>query len=298
MNGREKRITSVTLWGALANLLLMVAKFVAGIFGSSSAMVADAVHSLSDFVSDALVLVMVRISSKGKDKGHDYGHGKFETMAVLAISVLLAVVSVKMMVTGIEKILSVIDGGTLDKPGNMALYAAIASIAVKEILYRWTVREGRRLNSSAMIANAWHHRSDALSSVASLAGIAGAIAFGGRWVLLDPLTGCFISVFILAVSVKMAYPALAELMEASLPDDVEEEIISIVSAVESVDGIHGLKTRRSGHYVIIDAHIVVDPDMSVAKAHEITTVAETALRRRFGEETQISLHIEPYEDAD
>lgn len=288
----------MTIWGAVANLVLTAVKFVAGIVGCSSAMVADAVHSLSDLVSDAIILVMVRISSKEGDKGHDYGHGKYETLATLSVSLLLAAVAVKMMVSGISKIKAVIYDGDISSPGWIALCAAVLSIAVKEILYQWTVREGRKLDSTAMIANAWHHRSDALSSVGALLGIGGAMLFGGKWTLLDPLTGCIISVFIFVVAVKMAGPAFGELMEASLPDEVEDEITSIIGGVEHVDNVHGLKTRRSGRCVIIDAHIVVNPEMSVADAHEVTISVEAALRKRYGQETQISLHVEPDENAD
>ena len=298
MTNREKRISFVTLWGAVANLALTAVKFIAGILGCSAAMVADAVHSLSDLVSDAIVLVMVRISAKGGDKGHDYGHGKYETLAALSVSLLLAAVAVKMMMSGVSKIKAVIYGATISSPGWIALCAAILSIVVKEILYQWTAREGRKLDSPAMIANAWHHRSDALSSVGSLIGIGGAIVLGGKWTLLDPLTGCIISIFIFIVAVRMAGPAFSELMEASLPDETEDEIISIIGSIEKVDSVHELKTRRSGHYVIIDAHIVVDPDMSVADAHEVTTAVEAALREKYGQETLISLHVEPDENAD
>lgn len=298
MTDRERKISFVTLWGAIANLTLTAVKFVAGILGCSAAMVADAVHSLSDLVSDAIVLVMVRISSKGGDKGHDYGHGKYETLAALSVSLLLAAVAVKMMMSGISKIRAVVYGAAIASPGWIALCAAILSIVVKEILYQWTAREGRKLDSPAMIANAWHHRSDALSSVGSLIGIGGAIVLGGKWTLLDPLTGCIISIFIFIVAVRMAGPAFSELMEASLPDETEDEIISIIGSIEKVDSVHELKTRRSGHYVIIDAHIVVDPDMSVADAHEVTTAVEAALREKYGQETLISLHVEPDENAD
>lgn len=298
MTSREQRISFVTVCGAAANLVLTAAKLLAGIFGHSAAMVADAVHSLSDLVSDAVVLVLVRISSKGEDKGHDYGHGKFETLATLAVSLLLMVVAVKMMADAVLSIKSVIDGNVLAKPSMVALWAAVISIVVKEILYRWTAAEGRRLESQAMVANAWHHRSDALSSVGSLLGIGGAIFLGGSWTVLDPIAGCVISVMIFVVSLKMAGPAMAELMEASLPDETENEILAIISSVDKVDNVHNLKTRRSGHYILIDADIVVDPQMTVVTAHDVTVAAEKALCRRFGPETQISLHVEPSEDAD
>ena len=294
---RERRITSVTLWGAVCNLLLSGVKLLAGIAGRSSAMVADAVHSLSDLVSDAIVIVMVRVASRGDDKGHDYGHGKFETLATVFVSLLLVVVGAKLMTGAIDRIRFVVGGGELPAPGTVALYAALVSIVLKELLYHWTVRVGNSCGSPAMIANAWHHRSDALSSVGSAAGIGGASLLGGRWTILDPIVGCVISIVIVIVAVKMALPALNELTEASLPDDVENEIVKTVESVSGVENVHNLKTRRIGHSISIDTHIVVNPDMSVADAHTITEDIESAVRDKYGESTHLSIHVEPDIDA-
>lgn len=298
MKNREKEIVQVTVWGAVINVILAVVKLLAGIFGRSAAMMADAVHSLSDLVSDVIILAMVRVSSKGKDKSHDYGHGKFETLATVMVALLLIVVGAKLMAGGVEKILLVARGGSLQTPGLIALWAALISIAVKEVLFQWTACTGKKNNSPAVVTNAWHHRTDALSSVASALGIGAAVIFGGKWIILDPLVCCAISIFIFAVAVKMALPALKELTEASLPDDVEQSIENVIRSVEGVDDVHALKTRKSGPSIIIDAHVVVNPEMSVAVAHEITTVAETALRNKYGQETQITLHIEPDAAAD
>ena len=295
---REKNLTSVTLWGAIANLALSALKMTAGIFGSSSAMVADAVHSLSDLVSDALVLVMVKVSSRKQDKGHDYGHGKFETLATVFMSILLLVVGARLLVGAIEKIKLVAQGGTLASPGIIAFVAALVSIAVKEFMYQWTARVGKKHDSPMIVANAWHHRSDALSSVGSAAGIGFAILLGGKWTILDPIVGCIISVVIMVVAVKMTIPAIGELTEASLPEDVEENIVRIIESVPGVDNTHALKTRRIGPDIIIDSHIVVNPDMTVVRAHDISTAVEEALRREYGAGTQISIHIEPNEGAD
>lgn len=298
MDSRTGSISRVTIWGAVINLLLAALKFVAGFVGRSSAMMADAVHSLSDLVSDIVVLAMVRVSSKGKDSSHDYGHGKFETVASAFISLVLLSVGVKLMTDGVKDIIKVAQGGEIEVPGRIALYAALVSIAVKEILYRWTAAVGRKFESPAVIANAWHHRTDALSSVASALGIGVAILLGGKWVILDPLVCCVISVFIVVVAVKMVIPAINELTEASLPDDVEEEIVGIIRSVEGVDDVHALKTRKNGTSVIIDSHIVVNPAMTVSEAHGITVLAEERLRARFGPETQISIHVEPSRESD
>ena len=273
--------------------MLTAFKLVAGLLGRSAAMVADAVHSLSDLVSDVVVLVMVRISSKEQDKGHDYGHGKFETLATAIVALLLLVVGARLMAGGIERIRVVAEGGTLEVPGRIALWAALASIAVKEFLYQWTARVGKRVNSPVMITNAWHHRSDALSSVGAAIGIGCALIFGGKWAVLDPLVCCCISVFIFVIAVKMAIPALNELTEASLPEEMEEKIVGLILSVEGVDDVHALKTRRNGPNIIIEAHIVVDPEMCVAAAHDITELAEQKVRDEYGKETHITLHVEP-----
>ena len=275
------------------NILLTVAKLLAGIFGKSAAMVADGVHSLSDLLSDLVVLVFTHISSKGKDRRHSFGHGKFETMATLIVSVILVVVAYKLMSNGVESIVDIATGGTLPKPSYIALIAAAVSIVAKEILYQWTAKVGKRTNSTVVIANAWHHRSDALSSIGSLIGIGGAIILGDEWTMLDPIASCVISVVIAVTAVRIAIPSLAELLEASLPEDIESEILKTASEVPGVCDVHELKTRRNGISVIIDAHIVVDPSMTIVEAHDISTKVEEALTERFGKETQMNIHIEP-----
>ncbi len=298
MSAREKEISKVTIWGAVCNVALSVFKLIAGVWGHSAAMMADAVHSLSDLVSDVVVLFMVRISSKEKDESHDYGHGKFETLATVVVALLLAIVGAKLLSDGVTKINAAIHGASVAVPGLIALVAAVVSVIVKELLFQWTVSVGRSCDSPAVITNAWHHRTDALSSVGSAIGIGAAVAFGGKWAVLDPVVCCVISIFILYIAVKMALPALNELTEASLPVEVEREIMDIICSVPGAADVHALKTRKSGPGIIIESHLVVDPEMSVAEAHRITTEAESALRMRFGANTQISIHVEPHVDAE
>ena len=294
---REKEIRNITLWGAFVNVVLTVFKILAGVLGRSSAMIADGAHSLSDLLSDVVVLVFTRISSKGQDRDHSFGHGKFETLATLIISILLVAVGANLLSSGVRNIIGVINGEILERPGYVALVAAVVSIVAKEIIYHATVRTGRKTGSTAVIANAWHHRSDAFSSVGSLIGIGGALVLGDKWTVLDPLASCVISVAIIVVAVKMAMPSLAELLEASLPEEIEDEILATASSVEGVNDVHELKTRRNGMSFIIDAHIAVDPDISVVEAHDIATNVENALRERYGRETQINIHVEPSADA-
>ena len=290
---RERSIRSVTLWGALVNMGLTVFKLLAGIFGRSAAMVADGIHSLSDLLSDAVVLIFTHISSKGNDKGHSFGHGKFETVATIIVSLMLLIVGAGMMKNGINSIIDILNGNILPKPGWIAIAAAVVSIAAKEILYRVTARVGRKVDSPVVIANAWHHRSDAMSSIGSLVGIGGAMILGSKWTILDPLAACAISIAIIVVAVKMGLPSIEELLEASLPEDVEYEIRETASAVPGVRNIHALKTRRNGVSYIIDAHILVDPQISVVESHEIASQVENALSSRYGKETQVNIHVEP-----
>lgn len=295
---REDEIRRITLWGAAVNILLTAGKLIAGVLGHSAAMIADGVHSLSDLISDAVVLAFTHISSKGKDRDHSFGHGKFETLATLIVSVILVVVSVKLMSGGIRSIIDIIKGTPLDRPGIIALAAAAFSIAAKEILYHVTMKTGKRVQSPVVIANAWHHRSDALSSIGSFIGIGGAIILGSKWTILDPIASCVISIAIIVVAVRMAMPSLAELLEASLPEEIEQEITATAAAVNGVRDFHDLKTRRNGISFIIDAHMTVDPDISIVEAHNIATHVEDALREKFGSETQINIHMEPAGSAD
>ena len=290
---REREIFKVTLVGSVANVLLTAFKFVAGIVGHSAEMTADAVHSLSDLLTDAVVLLFVHISGKPEDCGHDYGHGKYETLATTIIGFALAAVAVGLGYKAVESLLYWKEGGVLEAPGMLALWAAEVSVVLKEAVYQYTVRRGRKLNSPAVEANAWHHRSDALSSLGTLAGIGGAILLGSRWTVLDPLAGLVVSVFILRVAWKLLKQGLDELLEASLPESVEQEILDIVTAYPDVCDPHHLRTRRIGSRYAIELHIRMDGNLPLETAHDRTCEIEQALKERFGATTHITLHVEP-----
>lgn len=294
---REKEIRKITLWGSLVNLVLTVFKIIAGVLGRSAAMIADGIHSLSDLLSDVVVLVFTHMSSKGKDRDHSFGHGKFETLATLIVSVMLVAVGTDLMIGAIRSIIGFCRGDDIPEPGIIALIAAVVSILSKEILYHATVKVGKKTGSTVVVANAWHHRSDAFSSIGAMAGIGGAMLLGGRWTVLDPVASCVISVAIIVIAVRLALPSLAELLETSLPEDIEQEIVAIASAVKGVNDVHELKTRRNGISFIIDAHIAVNPDISIVEAHDIATDVEDVLRSRYGQETQINIHVEPSADS-
>ena len=292
-DNREKQIMRVTVIGSAVNLILTAAKIAAGIIGKSAAMISDGVHSLSDLVSDFVVLAFVKVSSKGRDKDHDFGHGKFETFATMIVGVLLIAVGGKLLADGVDGIVGFFRGEEISTPGTIALWMAFISIISKELLAGYTEAEGRRMDCAVVVANAWHHRSDALSSIGALIGIGGSILLGPRWAFLDPLASCVISIMLIVAAVKIALPAVRELLDVSLPDKAENEIRDIAQAVPGVINLHELKTIKEGPYVIIEAHLTVDPTISIVKAHDIATAVEDALRAKFGPETQISIHVEP-----
>lgn len=295
---REKRIFIATLTGSVVNLLLTAGKIVAGVVGQSGAMMADGLHSLSDLISDFIVLALVRVSSRKEDAHHHYGHGKYETLAALCIGVLLLLVSMELLSSGGMQIYKVMSGEPLAPPSMIALWAALASIASKEVLYQYTAMVGRKVKSNAVIANAWHHRTDALSSVCSAVGIGCAILFGGFWTILDPVACCGISLFILYIAFQMTVPSLKELLEVSLPAETEQQIIRIAREVKGVEDIHALKTRRNGPSIIIDAHIVVAPTITIVEGHDIASCVERRLKEELGPEVQVGIHIEPYINAE
>ena len=290
---RKRQIYRVTLLGMFVNMVLFAFKLVAGIVGRSGAMIADAVHSASDFATDIVVLAFVHISSKPRDDDHKWGHGKYETLASLIIGVALFAVGVDIFVDSAEKIKAVVAGEVLPRPGVIAIIAAAVSIVAKEALYQWTARIGKQIDSPSVVANAWHHRSDALSSIGALLGIGLAYFLGEKWRIADPIAAIVVAALIVKVAIDLCRTALAELLEKSLPREVEEEILSIISATPNVHKPHNLRTRRIGSDIAIEVHIRVEGSMTVFASHEISKDIEKALRARFGERTAVAIHIEP-----
>ena len=293
---RNQEIYQVTLVGGVVNVVLLLFKFVAGIVGHSAAMVADAVHSLSDFVTDVIVLVFVHISSKPKDKSHDYGHGKYETLAMTLIGVALLIVAIGIIYHGAMKIVAWLNGEQLEAPGTLALWAALLSVLLKEGVYQYSMVKARQLNSQVVEANAWHHRSDALSSVGTAIGIGGAIFLGQRWTVLDPIASLVVGAFIVKVAVDLLHRGIDDLMEHSLLEDVEEEIIRIVGELKGVVDPHDLRTRKIGNHYAIELHILMDGDITLREAHNKASEVEDLLRARYGEHTHVAVHVEPKEN--
>ncbi len=293
---REKELYKVTLIGTAGNIALLSFKFVAGILGHSAAMIADAVHSLSDFLTDIIVLIFVNISSKPQDKSHDYGHGKFETLATFFIGMALVAAATGIIVSGAVKFADWLNGTQLEAPGKLALWAALISILVKEILYQYTVRKGRTLDSQVVVANAWHHRSDALSSVGAAIGIGGAILLGDRWTVLDPLASIVVGAMLAKVAWDLLKTSMNELTESSLSEETEHEIENIITSFPDVFEPHNLRTRRIGNRIAIEAHIRMDGELPLHLVHERASDIERKLKERFGAETHVTLHTEPTKD--
>ena len=293
MQPRDRRIYRITLAGSIVNIVLLVFKFIAGILGHSAAMIADAIHSLSDFLTDIIVIVFVRLSSKPADHDHDYGHGKYETLATSVIGMALAVVAVMLGWDGIEKIIYVMQGNQLESPGIIALWAAILSIVLKEWIFRATRRVAKEENSKALEANAWHHRSDALSSIGTAVGIGGAVMLDNNWAILDPIAAIVVCILIIVTAFKIIRQASGELLEESLPKDIEDRIEQIAYQDPLVSDIHKLHTRRIGNIIAIEMHLRMPSDVTLAESHIHANSIEKSLKQEFGNGTHIMLHIEP-----
>lgn len=293
---REKEIFRVTIWGGIINVVLLVVKFAAGIFGHSAAMIADAVHSLTDFATDVVVLIFVHLGNKPADRDHNYGHGKYETLATAIIGTSLLAVGVLIFCSGMDKTWRVIQGEVLPSPGKVALVAAVASIVLKEWAYRFTVKVGKRCRSEAVVANAWHHRSDALSSVGTMIGVGGAILLGNRWTVLDPLASIVVSLFIVRAAWQLMMESMKELTEASLSDEDEAVITHIAASEPGVSEVHNLRTRRVGNRIAIEMHARMLGSTPLVEAHLHATAIEHRLKEHFGPDTLVSIHLEPVKE--
>ena len=290
---REDEIARVTLTGSVVNLLLVGMKAVAGIVGHSAAMISDAVHSLSDFVTDIVVLVFVRVSARPQDEDHDYGHGKYETLATLFIGLALAAAAVGIVVSGAGKLARWLQGEDLPAPGQIALWAALGSIVAKELLFQYTRIKGKHLDSKALEANAWHHRSDALSSIGTAIGIGGAILLGSRWTVLDPLASIVVGAMLVKVAWDLLGPSFGELTDSSLPADMEQEMLDLIRGVPGVEDPHNLRTRRIGNRIAAEVHIRLDGSLPLSEAHEKASEVERRFKERFGAQSHIIVHMEP-----
>ena len=295
---RQQRIYQVTLLGSIVNVFLLLIKLAAGILGHSSAMVADAIHSLSDFLTDIVVILFVHWSGKPADEDHDYGHGKYETIATSLIGMALLIVAIGLGWNSMQTMWQWFTGYTLPLPKTIALWTALISIVLKEWIFRITRRVARLTDSQALEANAWHHRSDALSSIAVLAGIGGAILLGGQWAVLDAVAALAVSIYIAVMAIRLIRQSYGELLEESLPAETERHIREIVYGDNHVNDVHNLYTRRIGSSIAIEMHLRLPGSMSLKEAHDHVSAIEDRLIETYGDNTHIMIHIEPEKEND
>ncbi len=281
-------IRRVTWIGLAINLVLSAFKFAAGVWGRSQVMVADAVHSLSDSATDIALLVGVHFWSKPPDEGHPYGHRRIETVVTIFIAAALAAVGVGLAFRG----LATLQEHHASPPTKIAFIAAIVSIVTKEILYRWTVTVGKRVKSSAVIANAWHHRSDALSSVPAALAVAAAI-FVPSWSFLDHVGAVVVSLFILHAAWKIGRPALAQMVDTGASEKVRRHIRSIATETDGVEAVHAIRTRYLGSGIQVDLHVLVAPDLTVLRGHEISEDVKKRLLASVPDVLDVVVHLEP-----
>ena len=290
----SKEGARVTIVGMIINVFLTAIKIVFGIFGHSSALIADGLHSLSDLMSDIVVIFSIKISARPEDDSHNYGHGKIETLASLTVGVMLFAAGGMILFEGVSKIYDYFTGVPISTPAMITFYIALLSIIVKELLYQYTHRVAKKLKSDLIEVNAWHHRSDAFSSIGVAAGIGAAILLGPSWVILDPIVAVILAAYIIYIAAKILYTSLNDLMEASLSPEINNEILQIISDCDGVLNTHSLKTRKLGSEKAIDVHIMIDPDLTVKEAAIIQRNIEKCLKDKFGSHTYVIVKIEPY----
>ncbi|NQS98377.1 MAG: cation transporter [candidate division Zixibacteria bacterium] len=276
------------------NLLLAGLKLAAGILGHSSAMIADAFHSISDVLTSVTVLVGMKIAAKPADKDHPWGHGKAEAIAAKIVAVILILIGIEL---GLEAVMSISRSDFYPvKP--IAMWAAVISILVKEWNFQYIWRMGKRLNSISLKADAWHHRSDAISSVAALIGIAFTIYGGSKWHFMDHLAAIFVAVMIVCVGFKFFRQAASDLMDRCIPQSELTRIRSAILQTSGVMGVEVLTARKSGMSICVEAHVEVDPGMTVLESHEVASNVRDDLKMRYPQIQNVLVHIEPYFPGD
>lgn len=289
---KGRRVTWIGFW---VNAFLGVIKVVGGIFSRSGALVADGIHSFSDFLSDILVLAMVGVARRKPNTRYPFGHGRFEALATVLLSLLLILVAIGIFYDGIVKVVDSLKGEVLPRPTFLALIIILLSILSKEWLFHFTRRVGKEIKSETVIANAWHHRSDALSSVATLIGVAGAMFLGEKWRILDPIAAMAVGVIIVIVGVDLAKSPLRELLGSSLDKKTRKLIRKSLNETKGVLDWHHLQTFKSGNDGFVMVHLLVDPEISVREAHEIATNAEKEIQQSVKDlKIHATTHIEPY----
>lgn len=287
---RKKSMDKATWWGLIVNLVLSIAKLIVGFIGHSQALIADGLHSLSDLISDGLVLYATHHSNVEADEDHPYGHARYETFATIALGVLLITVALGI---GFDAIHRMLDQSHLMVPATITLWIAGLSVLSKEMLYHYTVHVARKVKSKMLEANAWHHRSDAVSSIVVFVGITGAIL---GWPLLDSIAALIVAIMIARIGWELSHHSFQELVDTALEPDTLENIKNHISAIDGVLELHMLRSRRMGHNALVDVHILVNSKLSVSEGHQISEAVARDLIENFDEINDVTVHIDPEDD--
>jgi cation diffusion facilitator family transporter len=288
---QAKEVRQVTWLGLWVNLALSAIKTLAGTFGGSMALVADGLHSLSDTASDIAIIVGSRFWSAPPDEKHTYGHKRIETLVSMGIGISVAIVGLFMLLEGIDNLRS----GNYSQPTMLAAWAAGIGIITKEALYQWTMYKNKSINSPALAANAWHHRSDAFSSFPVLIAIVGTLLFP-QFQFLDSVGAMVVASFILRASYEITKPSMREIMDASVPPETYEALQKQILTHKKIESIHELRTRYVGQNIFIDFHAVVGPDMTVKESHDVVEEVMEDLHAHFPEVEDILIHVDPHDD--
>jgi len=285
---RERYVRKVTWIGLVINIGLSGLKFAAGYFGRSQALIADAIHSLTDTTTDLAVIAGSHYWSRPPDDCHPYGHRRLETLVTAFIGIMLVAAGIGI---GWEAI-STLHKKHATPPGSIAFYAAMASIVAKEILYRWTAAVGKKIKSSALAANAWHHRTDAISSVPVLIAVGAAMIFPS-WSFLDHVGAVIVSIFILHAAIKIIWPAVSELIDAGAPEEIQKKIMEIAYSTTGVREVHAIRSRYISSSIQVDLHIVVDGNICVREGHTIADTVENNIIGSIPEVLDVVVHVDP-----
>ena len=289
-DARYRETARVTIVGAVLDLVLGIAKLLAGYFAYSQALIADGIHSLSDVATDGMVLYAARHSNAGPDAEHPYGHGRFETIATVGLAVALILVAIGIAYGAVIRLL---EPQQLPHPGVWALLVAILSIASKEWIYHYTMRVAKRQRSDMLRANAWHSRTDAFSSVIVLIGVAGAMA---GYSYLDALAAIGVALIIAHIGGGLGWKALKELVDTAVDQRLVDDLRECILGVDGVLGLHLLRTRHAGGQVLVDVHIVIDATISISEGHHISEMVRSRLLQAFEGVTDVTVHIDPEDD--
>lgn len=290
LDARYREVRKVTLVGAVIDLLLGVVKIMVGVISGSQALIADGIHSLSDLATDFLVIFAAKHSHREADDEHPYGHGRIETVATVILGVALAVVAIGICYDAVQRMTA---PERLGHPGMLALLVALASVVSKEIIYHYTLRVARRLRSNMLQANAWHSRSDAISSIIVVIGVGGTM-YG--FVYLDAIAAIAVGLMVAKIGWDLLWESLQELIDTSLESEKVNAIRAAILDVSGVRALHMLRTRRSGSDALVDVHIQVDPGLSVSEGHMIGEQVRTRLIREMDDVSDVTVHIDPEDD--